>query len=272
MRNNSRQLTKTTPMRFLIFSTALGMSALVYLRSYPTGESIMTSLYKWDTTHSSFLVPHNRQEKNTHIVYTNQILMDEKFRKAQSLMVSTDMGLKAITEVDDTEKKTIKQCVYFVLVDDSTFFTSEGNHAFTVTFDSKAISNGKYTGVYKKGNAKVQLKYSNDKITTALERIDFSTITNHKVTNGNVSVVFVNKHSNDRLSTVSYSNTLYHELQAHIVRNMNIPATSIDRSENKDHEEYHGTTGRSSPAPGNEKKGSIMNQYLDQAKKSYLKG
>lgn len=204
------------------------------------------------------------------VVYTNSILMDEKFGKAQALMVSIDMGLKAVTDIWSTDKKAIKQDVYFKLIDDPSFFDSEGNLVFTITFSSKALDNGRYVGRYKKGDANVRLQYPNSQILPALQQIDFSITTNKDLDAGNVSVIFINKESSDKSSTLDYSNTLYHELKAHVVGNIDLPADSPDRSGDKDHEEYHGTKGRYSPKPGDEKKGSIMNRFLKQARKSFF--
>ncbi len=208
------------------------------------------------------------------VIYTNNILNDKKFGKAHALMVSTDMGIKAIIDVWNTEKKSIKQDVYFVLVDNPSFFEGEHNGAFAITFSSKFLSDGQFRGTYRdeKNHVTNKMQFEKGKqsaLMVALTQMDFSFTANKNWEDGNVSVIFVNKQSVDKLSTLEYSETLYHELKAHIVRNIELPANSWDRNGNKDHEEYHGTRGKYSPQMGQQKPDSLMDKFLKQARKSY---
>jgi len=202
------------------------------------------------------------------IYYCTSLLMDSKFGKAKDLVVSTASGINSWIAIWGTENKKIKQDVYIATsINESIFGEDDGTgdaNAFTLTFDMRQVVDGRLTFSFEDKGKSIRIALPEKGILNELAKIDFS---QSEGKSGNVSVVVLNKTVLDRMSTLDYSKTVFHEIQTHIVANLNFTAFDPKRPDgNTDHEVFLGEKGEFTPLKP--KAGTPSDIYNKQAESS----
>jgi RHS repeat-associated protein len=196
--------------------------------------------------------------------YYGHSLKDKTFGVAKDLMITTDAGIKAYMEVWNSANKPVSHDVYFVVTDfskkNSNYWSSKKAYGMTKTFSSDAVdSEGKYrTNIMTQAQAKEQ----------GLLDIDFSL---SKRKGNNISIIYINCASEAYESAkngsteglVHLSETIYHELKAHVVAK--IEKGSLNSLQSEEHKDYHGSESNVSPSKDAKTPGTPRQEYINQA-------